>query len=108
CPLKVMVDRGLLARSVIPVLLARSSSKVPLALARPLRSVERRVGMYVVLGVPMVPDATAELSVKLPLATPVTATLNVAWKVTLLALVSWPLGEKRLIEVSVTTLWLRV
>src|SRR5438128_6776798 len=86
----------------MPVLLARSSSSVPLALLRPVTGIDQWM-LSLLVGVPMVPAPAVPESVKLLAATPVTAPLNVAWKVTLPALVNWPLGEKRLIEFSVVT-----
>src|SRR5947209_4406717 len=101
--MRVIVARELPARSAIPVLLARSSSSVPLALPRPATGTDQVKPPSMVAAIPMLLLLTmaVPLSVKLLKVTPATALLKVAWKVTLLALVSWLLGVKRLIEFNV-------
>src|SRR5207244_4891361 len=59
--------------------------------------------LSLVVGVPMVPAPAVPVRAKLLAVTPVTTWLNVAWNVTLPALVVGVAGLKRLIEVSIVT-----
>ena len=88
------------------VLFARSSSTGPFALPSPDTRIVQVVPPSLVLGVPIEPPVVVTKgSVKLLAVTLVTASLKVAWKVTLVAFVNWPLGEKRLMELSVGATW---
>ena len=99
CPVSEVVVSPFVARSVMPVLFAKSSPSVPFALLSRPDTVIDHVTPSPLLGVPMLPPFVAvPVSTKLLAETPVTASLKVARNVTLVRFVVGPAGLNRVID----------